>query len=150
MEWPAPHRDSFFRRMRPLHCTLSVAFCSAASRVILSTPVNDAASLLRTQDSQLVRGLPNASGPFAMLWDPMQKIVGYSFFWHPHHMTKPSESSCLDKYIYRSDVSSLQYFSIRHEIVPSDLQDFSQTALMEHFKSLHLRLGGIPNLTSIE
>ena len=88
-----------------------------------------------------------------MLLDPVQKIVEYSFFWHPHHMAKPSEPSCSYKSINRGDLSplSIRYVSIRYYVIkPFDFQDSSQTSMMKHLKSFHLRLRGIPCLTSIK
>ena len=80
---PRRRSSSSFRRliMRPVHCTLS--FSSAASIVMLSTPVKRAA-LSRTQDSQFGQGLLLDILPIAMLRDPVQKINGYYFFLHPH------------------------------------------------------------------
>ena len=107
--------SSSFRRliMRPLHCkyTLSVAFSSAASIVMLSTPVKRAA-LSRTQDSQFGRGLLLDILPIAMLRDPVQKINGYYFFLHPHPLTKLCESSCSKLYIYWTAGPMLPLFSV--------------------------------------
>ena len=59
-------------------------------------------------------GLPVLARPVRY---PMQKIVGYSSFWHPRHMTKLSESSCFDEYIHGNNISSLQYLSVGHVIL---------------------------------
>ena len=41
-------------------------------------------------------------------------------------LIKKSESTCFDEYTYWSGVSSLQYLSISHKIVPFNLKDSFQ------------------------
>ena len=66
-------------------------------------------------------------------------------------MAKPSEPySCSNESINMGDVSQLKYVSIRYVIKPFDFEDSSQTSMMEHLKYFHLRLNGIPYLTSIK
>ena len=80
--------------------------------------------------------------------DPIQKIIGHSFLWHSHHMTKPPDLAAL---ICISTGAMLALFSTSafDKVVPPNFQDSSPASLMEHLKSRHLRLGSVPDLTTI-
>ena len=52
----------------------------------------------------------------AILCDPLQRIVGYSLFWHPQHITKLSEPSCWYANNNSGIVGPLEYTHIGYTI----------------------------------
>ena len=65
-------------------------------------------------------------------------------------MTKPSQSVRSNHNFNRLNLGLFQYLHILHTLFPGDSEYLSKTPLVEHFKSVKLRLSSIPNLTSIK
>ena len=71
-------------------------------------------------------------------------------FWHPRHVSEPSQPVRGDVSLNCTDSSFLQDLDIAHFVVPSNSEDMAETGLVEHFYSMHLGLRSVPGLTSIE